>query len=170
MTWNYENCIIVNVSYLTKGSDNIEKSKNIVFEIKILDNMIKRKIITDTKHVNIPSGLSPVQLKILHYLLMHSKDIVFQRDIEKIIESRRSTTSGILNTMEKNNLIKRVNSIQDARAKQIILTEYGIQISQYMIELKTNFDTKVKDNITDKELEIFFKVTEKIKNNIMNMK
>ena len=72
--------------------------------------------------------------------------------------------------MEKNNLIKRVNSIQDARAKQIILTEYGIQISQYMIELKTNFDTKVKDNITDKELEIFFKVTEKIKNNIMNMK
>lgn len=131
--------------------------------------MIKRKIFMQTKHANIPAGLSPIQLKILHYLLRHSKDIVFQRDIERLIEARRSTTSGILNTMEKNNLIKRVNSIQDARSKQIILTDYGIQFSQYMIELKTQFDTKVKDNITNEELEIFFKVTKKIKNNIMNM-
>ena len=132
--------------------------------------MIKRKIITETKQSNIPAGLSPVQLKILHYLLVHSKDIIFQRDIEKLIEARRSTTSGILNTMEKNNLIKRESSIQDARSKQILLTDYSIQISNHMLEHKNNFETKVKDNITKEELEIFFKVTEKIKNNIINMK
>lgn len=132
--------------------------------------MIKRKIITDTKHVDIPAGLSPVQLKILHYLLIHSKDIVCQRELEKLIESRRSTISGIINTMEKNNLLKRINSIQDARSKQIILTDYGIKISMQMIELKNIFDTKIKENIKDEELEIFFKVTEKLKNNIMNMK
>ena len=67
--------------------------------------MIKRKIITDTKYTDIPAGLSPVQLKILHYLLIHSKETVFQRDVEKLIESRRSTTSGIINTMEKNKLL-----------------------------------------------------------------
>ena len=155
---------------LQKGeSDNIE-NQNVVFEIKILDNMIRRKIITKTKHNEIPAGLSPVQLKILHYLLMHSKDIIFQRDIEKMIESRRSTTSGILNTMEKNNFIKRINSQKDARSKQIILTDYGTKFSMYMINQKNNFESQVTNNITKKELEIFFKVTEKIKNNKMNMK
>ena len=132
--------------------------------------MIKRKIITNTKQHDIPAGLSPVQLKILHYLLMHSKDIIFQRDIEKLIESRRSTTSGILQTMEKNNLIKRLNNEKDARAKQIILTDYGLKFSIYMSEQKNKFDEKVTNNITKEELEIFFRVTEKIKNNIMNMK
>lgn len=132
--------------------------------------MIKRKIITDVKQKNIPFKISQVQLKILHYLLKHSKDIIFQKDIEKLIEARRSTTSGILNTMEKNNLIKREKNIKDARAKQIILTDYSLEISKYMLEQKQQFEEKIKNNITDEELEIFFKVTEKIKNNIMNMK
>lgn len=169
MTDKNHNCIILNVSYLTKGSDNIE-NRSVVFEIKTLDNMIKRKIITDTKRVDIPAGLSPVQLKILHYLLIYSKDIVFQRDIEKMIESRRSTTSGILNTMEKNNLIKRVNSQKDARSKQIILTDYGHNFSMFILEQKNKFESQVTNNIPKEELKIFFKVTEKIKSNIMNMK
>lgn len=150
--------------------ENIKNSKNIMFEIKTLDNMIKRKIITDTKQNNIPFSLSPVQIKILHYLYLHPKDIIHQKDIEKIIESRRSTTSGILNTMEKHNLIKRINSQADARSKQIILTNYSINISQKMLKQKENFETTIKKSITQEELEIFFKVTDKIKNNIMKMK
>ena len=144
--------------------------KNVVFEIKVLDNMIKRKIITETKQQNIPAGLSPIQLKILHYLFIHQKDQVFQRDIERIIESRRSTTSGILNTMEKNHLINRTNSQQDARSKQIVLTNYSLEISKQMIERKNNLDQAIIASISEEELEIFFKVTEKIKNNIINMK
>lgn len=155
---------------VTLQRSDIIETKNIAFEIKILDNMIKRKIITDTKHKDIPAGLSPIQLKILHYLLIHSKDIIFQRDIEKLIESRRSTTSGILNTMEKNNLIKRISSQEDARSKQIILTDYGLNFSMYMMEQKNKFESEAINNITKEELEIFFKVTDKIKRNIMNMK
>lgn len=154
---------------LQKGVIVIDSNKSIAFEIKSLDNMLNRKIIVDIKKSGIPMILSPVQLKILHYLLVHSKDIVFQRDIEKIIDSRRSTTSGILNTMEKNKLIKRVNSVEDARSKQIILTDYSIQISKHMLEQKNQFENKIKNNITEKELEMFFKVIEKIKNNIINI-
>lgn len=155
---------------LQKGSDNIEKNKNIIFEIKALDNMINRQVITSAKTAGIPFVLSPVQFKILHYLFWHRNEIVYQRDIEKVIESRRSTTSGILNTMEKNNLIKRSNSSKDARSKQIILTDYSLKISEYMVKQKEFFETKIRGNISLEELEIFFKVTEKIKSNIMNMK
>ena len=148
----------------------IKSNKNIIFEIKVLDNMINRKIINRTKKANIPYGLSPVQLKILHYLFLHTKDTVYQRDIEKIIESRRSTTSGILHTMENNNLIKKIDCTTDARTKQIVLTEYSAELSKKIIKDKNNFETLIKDGLTKEELELFFKVTDKIKNNIMNMK
>lgn len=151
-------------------SEIIKNYKSIVFEIKTLDNMINRKIITDTKQTNIPFGLSPVQIKILHYLYLHPKDTIYQRDIERVIESRRSTTSGILNTMEKNNLIKRLNSQTDARSKQIILTNYSLELSKKMLKQKEDFEAKIQESITKKELEIYFKVTDKIKNNIIKMK
>lgn len=132
--------------------------------------MINRHVMTSMKNKNIPFIISPVQFKILHYLLINNSNIIYQRDIEKIIESRRSTTSGILNTMERNNLIKRINSKKDARSKQIILTDYSKQISNNMINQKQEFEKNIQETITKEELEIFFKVTEKIKNNIMNMK
>lgn len=136
----------------------------------MLDNMINRKIITNTKQEKSPFFLSPVQLKILHYLYLHKKEIIHQRDIEKIIASRRSTTSGILNTMEKNKLILRTSSQKDARLKQIILTDYSKKISKHMLKQKEMFEEKIKENITNEELINFFKVTEKLKKNIMNMK
>lgn len=148
----------------------MNQQKNIIYEIKTLDNMLNRKIISYTKEQKMPFILSPVQLKVLHYLHLKTEEIIYQRDIEKIIESRRSTTSGILNTMEKNNLIKRVNTQNDARIKQIILTEYGEKIAKQLVTYKKQFDERVKENITKEELENFFKVTNKIKNNIMNMK
>ena len=148
----------------------IKINKSIIFEIKVLDNMINRKVITDTKQAKFPFVLSPVQLKILHYLYIHQDKIIYQRDIEKLIESRRSTTSGILNTMEKNNLINRIHSEKDARSKQVILTNYSKETSKYMVSKKKKFDKKIKENISEEELTTFFMVTEKIKNNIMNMK
>lgn len=141
-----------------------------MFEIKTLNNMMTRRILKYAKELEIPFILSPVQLKILHYLFIHSNEIVYQRDIESAIDSRRSTTSGILNTMEKNNLVKRLNSIKDARSKKIILTDYSYQLFKGIQKEQELFEEKVSELITPDELEIFFKVTEKIKTNIMNMK
>lgn len=132
--------------------------------------MMTRRILKYAKELEIPFILSPVQLKILHYLFIHSNEIVHQRDIESVIDSRRSTTSGILNTMEKNNLVKRLNSIKDARSKKIILTDYSYQLFKGIQKEQELFEEKVSELITPEELEIFFKVTEKIKTNIMNMK
>lgn len=155
---------------LQRVGDIIDKIKSIAYEIKMLDNMISRKFITNTKNLKVPFIISPVQIKILHYLYQHPNEIIYQRDIEKIIESRRSTTSGILDTMEKNKLLRRVSSNKDARSKQIILTDYSHNLAKIMIKQKKEFDKAVENSITPEELEIFFKVTNKIKNNIMNMK
>ena len=72
--------------------------------------------------------------------------------------------------MENNNLIKKIDCTTDARTKQIVLTEYSTELSKKIIKDKNKFETLIKDGLTKEELELFFKVTDKIKNNIMNMK
>ncbi len=143
--------------------------KTIIFEIKILDNMIIRKIIMNAKTEKIPYVLSPIQTRIMHYLFENSNRPIYQRDIEKVIQARRSTTSGILNTMEKNKLIIREVSKKDARTKQIFLTSHSNKICHQLIDKKEKFEVQLKEGITSEELDTFFKVTEKIKQNINNM-
>lgn len=147
----------------------MKPKQNIALEIKCMDNMISRHIINKAKDLEMTFTLTPVQFKILHYLFKNEGEVIYQNDIEKLIESRRSTTSGILNTMEKNNLIKRVASKTDARKKQIVLTPYCKEYYNKMLKQRQIFEAKLKKNITNEELETFFKVTEKIKSNIMNM-
>ncbi len=54
---------------------------------------------------------------------MTSKKTVYQSELEDVLNLRRATVSGILMTMEKNGIIKRVASKKDARTKEIILNE-----------------------------------------------
>ena len=78
-------------------------------------NILCRYILSSSAYLRINHIVS------LQKLIYNLNPETYENDIEKLIESRRSTTSGILNTMEKNNLIKRVDSKKDARKKQIVL-------------------------------------------------
>src|SRR5699024_12075049 len=62
------------------------------------------------------------QIQIIYYLA-NSHDNVYQRDIEKEFNIRRSTEINILKTMEKNNLIWRKSVKSDSRLKRIILSD-----------------------------------------------
>ncbi len=143
--------------------------KSIGFEIKTVSNMLARKILQDSKLKN-GFAISHVQIKIVHYLAenFRKKKIVYQRDIEKALSVRRSTVSGILQTMEKNNFIKRIPVKEDARLKQIVLTDKAKKIAKEMKKKANSFDYLLSNGISYEELTIFFKVIDKIKENISN--
>ena len=66
------------------------------------------------------------------------KDI-FQKDLEKEFDLKRSSVSLLLNNMEKSDLIQRVPVAEDARLKKIILTEKAIKIYPWLLtQLKIN--------------------------------
>ena len=100
--------------------------RKIPFEIKILDNMLNRKICENVKKEGI-SNVSHVQADILSYLYRNKDRIIYQNEVEKKIGVRRSTISGILKTMEKNGLIIRNDSSEDARKKEVSLTLKSIK-------------------------------------------
>ncbi len=141
----------------------MKNNRKIAFEVKLLDNLISRKII-ESKNGN--KKLSHVQASILKYLFENNNRIIYQNELENLLDVRRSTISGILKTMEKNNFIKRIDAKNDARKKEIILTNYSLEKSKEMNEKVTQFETLLANGISYEELNVFFKVIDKIKENI----
>lgn len=137
--------------------------RKIGYEIKLLNNLIERNIVEIHKYIN-ECVITPVQLQIMIYLIDHKE--AFQNELEDYLKIRRSTISGILKTMEKNNMIKRIKSLEDARINKIVLTDLSLEKIKKIEKQATIYENKITSNITEEELNIFFKVIDKIKSNI----
>lgn len=137
----------------------------ILYEIKEIDMLILRKVLNMSKNNNY-STFSPVQGRIVKYLLDNKDKKVFQRDLEKILGVRRSTISGILQTMEKNNIIKRLAVEEDARIKEIVITDDAKKENKRIQEKFIEIENIISKNISKSDLEIFLKVARQIKKNL----
>ncbi len=140
-------------------------NKSIVIEIKKIDNLILRTLINYSKKIT-DIQLSPVQIAIIKYLNQNKDNNVNQKDLEEFIQNRKSTISCILDNMQKNNIIERVNSKSDGRSKYIKLTQKGFDLAKKFSDQQIYFDNMISKNISEDDLETFFKVTNQIKNNL----
>lgn len=138
--------------------------KSISLEIKKIDSLIVRKIIFYNK--DSIYQLTPVQIVIIKYLIKNKNNIVYQKDIEKKLGLRKSTISGILSTMIKNGIITRTESTNDLRSKEIKLTDKGLKLDKVMKKKALEFENLLQKNIDPKDLEIFYKVTNQIQDNL----
>ena len=140
------------------------EEQSIGSEIKKIDNLIIRKIVSYSK--NNSYMLSPSQIMITRFLYKNSDKVVYQKDLEKGLPFRKSTLSGIIQTMVKNNIINTTSSKDDLRSKEITLTPYGKKINKEIEDNIIKFDKALKNNIKDNDLRIFFKVTKQIQDNL----
>ena len=69
------------------------------------------------------------QMAIIDFITNHAKYEVFQRDIEHEFEIQCSTTTALLQRMEKKGLIERHTSSKDARQKAVVLTDKAVKIA-----------------------------------------
>lgn len=138
------------------------KERKILFEIKMLDNMIDRKICGSVEKNN----LTHTQARVLKFLYDNQDRKVYQTTLEKEVDVRRSTISGVLDTMEKNNLIIRKNSSDDARKKEIALTLVSLNKHKEIAQKIANFERDLLRGITKEEVNIFIEVIDKLKGNL----
>ena len=103
-------------------------------ELKKLDVDISRKLFSIAKENKISFYPSPLQAKITKYLIENNKREVYQKELEEVFEVRKATISGVLFTMEKNEVIKRVASENDARQKKIVLTKKSKKIYRRLLK------------------------------------
>ncbi len=142
------------------------EDKNIFNSIKELEKGIVRKIMSETSHDEMFSKPSIAQMQIIKYILKHDGKTIYQRDLEEVFNLRRATISGILKTMEKNNVIIRVCDPNDARGKIVILSDDAKKFFKEKETLFKKLETVLKKDISKEELEIFYKVILKMRDNI----
>lgn len=101
----------------------------------------------------------------LQFLLAQTEDI-FQKDIEEEYSIRPSTATELLKNMEKSGLIIREPVDYDKRLKKIVLTDKALQYRQQVIEDLSSLEKTLTNGISEADLEIFFRVIEKMMNNL----
>lgn len=139
---------------------------NIGFEIRTLSNLIKRRV-QNSSAISESNKLTGMHGFIIGYLYENlDKREIFQRDIEAEFSIRRSTATGILQLMEKNNLITREPVDYDARLKKLVLTSKAIAIHESVTKEINEIESQLTKGLTEEEINIFVATLEKLKRNI----
>ena len=140
--------------------------RKIGLKIRILANELNRKAAEILKEDD-GEASSSIQMRILNFIhRRNSQQIpVYQKDIEQEFDIRRSTATGVLQTMEKRLFIERRSCEEDNRYKTIILTELGQQKVKENIVKLHKFDELLIQGIPEEHVTIFFDVMEKLSAN-----
>ncbi len=142
----------------------MNNNKSVANELKSLNILMCQYVIKNLKKIDC-ENMSPIQVEILKYVYL-SKNKVYQRDLENVFKLRRSTISGILKTMEKNNLIKRIDRKDGYPVKGIILTDNAKNKYELIVKNFKLFNKNIEKDISNEELKTFFNGINKIKMNI----
>ncbi|WP_066874499.1 MarR family winged helix-turn-helix transcriptional regulator [Clostridium mediterraneense] len=99
-------------------------------------------------------------------ILGHNDNITL-KDIINIIKVPKSTLTGLINKLEKNNYVKRTINEIDKRSYKLELTEDGMRVSKEHDDFDKTVSAKVLSALDDsKERELFIELFGKIINNL----
>ena len=115
-----------------------------------VDNLIFRRL-NQFSRANGVEQTPPMHGWIIEYLYRHRDEPVFQRDIEREFSITRSTVTNILQLMERKGYITRRSVEQDARLKQLVLTEKGRQFHEDTMRAFHQTDEYVAGLLTEEE-------------------
>ena len=145
----------------------INKNKlKLGLDISKINHIISRKM--DASVINaIDDNLTISQAYVIDFISIEGKNKeIFQKDLERELDLKRSSVSLMLNNMEKSDLIERVPVTEDARLKKIVLTEKSKKIYEKISIAIDSIENRLSEDITQEEIEVFQIVLEKIRNNL----
>ena len=135
------------------------------FRIRSVWQQVKRLM---NRHLteNNSYGLTGMQFAIVSYLAKESAERdVFQKDLEQKFDIRKSTVTGILNTMERDGLLLRETVPYDARLRKMILTDKALQAKQNTEQVIDSVESQLSKGLTEEEITTFLSILEKISKN-----
>ena len=140
--------------------------KTVGFECRTLSNLIKRKVdgINAEKDLE---GLTASQGRILGFLNARGDEVCYQKDVEEHFNCRRSTMTEMLKLREQNGFIQRKNAPHDQRLKMLTLTDKGRLVLEETLKTFDGVEKDMLEGISDEDLETFFAVIDKCKQNLL---
>ena len=143
----------------------MQHEKNIGFNVRRLSNYIRRDIEKSSASgkIILPKGVNGWAI---HYFYDNREKQIFQRDFEERFSIRRSTASNILKAMEQNGFIQRVSVQNDARLKQIILTDKAVKIHEEIMRDIDRREALLRKGFTEAEIEQFLGMIDRLIENL----
>ena len=122
---------------------------------------IKNSLYREFKAKN--HNITPEQWSVLAKL--YYEDGVYQKQISDCLIKDKPTMTRILDLLEKKNLIIRILDDKDRRKFKVYLTQDGKDIVNELVPVATEFQDRLKNNISEEELDFFTEILEKIRKN-----
>ncbi len=143
----------------------MNNSISIGHELAYTNNLIARRIARGGNN-KYAMNISPIQVRIVKYLVKQNNKAILQKDMEYIFNIRRSTVSGVIKTMEKNNIIIRENVKDDNKSKEIKLTDEVYKRANDLVKELKKLDLELLKDVDKEDLEVFMRVLKNIQDNL----
>ena len=112
-------------------------------------------------------GITGVQSRIMHFILVHCQDgPVFQKDVEDAFSLRRSTTTAILQLMEKNGIIIRESVPYDARLKSLVPTDKAARLDEQVRTRILEIDAMLTRDLSPGQQQLFMEIAAQMARNL----
>jgi DNA-binding MarR family transcriptional regulator len=98
---------------------------------------------------------SVTQLAALLYIVKHSGCL--QKDVAKALSLNKSAVTGLIVRMEKNELLERFVSDEDARAIKLYPTPEGVQKTLDLMPFIDELNALISEDFTDEEITTVLK-------------
>ena len=111
-------------------------------------------------------GITASQCEVLDFLLESGQEEVNQRDIEKALNLKNPTVTGILKRLDEKGFIMALPSRRDKRCKSIFLTGKAYDIQKRMERDRKKLDQMLTIKKKKKEIEALYKMLNRVLYNI----
>lgn len=152
---------------LEQGLNDSEKTT--LIRIKKLANLLDRFMTGVKKEIEKKTTdvkISGIQGRIILFLHSNAGREVRQKEVAQFFDVRDSTAAIVLRRMEKNGLILRHTSSTDERAKAVTLTQKARKMHALAHAEIEVAERRITAGLSEKEVELFNKILDKIAANI----
>lgn len=131
--------------------------------ISQVSHQLKRRIFSG----DLQDDLTNMQKHILHYILFETmhRDL-FQKDVEKEYNIRRSTATETLQLLERKGYIYRERVESDARLKRIVPTDKAVKVRCHLLDTIRRMEEQIKEGISENDMAVFLRVLKQISENL----
>lgn len=137
--------------------------KTVLKDIKALDISIGKKLMNGQKPTD---NLNHTQIQILIYLIKNQGTNICQKDLEIETHLKKASITGTLDSLQEKGLVERKPFEDDRRKNTIVLSDKALKIKDVLSQRYKEVEKQATKNISDKELESFHKVVNKMMENL----
>ena len=111
-------------------------------------------------------GITASQCAVLDYLFNTSEEEITQKDIEKALNLKNPTVTGLLKRLDEKGFVLVVPSNKDKRCKNVFLTEKAYDIQRRMEMDRKKIDKMLTLGMTKKEVASLEKMLKRVLYNV----